>query len=276
VEREYLPVFTKSGFRNADLVVRRIAEPRVSLDVQGRDRSLLKIVGKVLQKRIVSVEREFYRAHLLRGGPQDKTGGFQEVLAAAIEATLDDTEWQLSPARVRHLAKSCSAVNERGTLVANRLERIRTSELLLGPAAALFGFLLGSDGQTVAEAAEAVQKHWGRSLPTIDVDATAALEAELRDAIGDAEASARWVQVSRDLASGAYTEAIGHLIDQNRFVMKTRAGAAPWVDQRDGKLQVRFQDEGASSLPEAADVKSYWRHPYFLDSLRAIALQLRE
>lgn len=184
-EMVYIPVLSKEGFRNADIIARRLAEPRVDLDIRGRDRRLLAAVAKVLQRRLLKAERKVFREHLLLGGPNDRTDGGQEVLAAAFETTLDDRQWSLNPQKIRHLAKVCCGLGGRGDYVAEKLERIRTCELLLAPSVSLYGFLLGSEGQTLGEVAGDVRKHWGHVLRTVDVAATENLESELKEAIGD-------------------------------------------------------------------------------------------
>lgn len=238
------------------------------------DRRMLQAIAKVLDKRINSAEREVYRSHLLLGGPLDRTAGGQALLAAAMDSTLDDQEWTLSSSRVRNLAKQCRVQGGAGAAVAERLERIHSSELLLAPAAAIFGLILSSDGQTIAELSRVVRRQWGSSVRTIDVNAVASLETELRDSTGEPESGKRWVQIAHTLASGDYEQAIGLLMEQNSSVMKYRAGSAPWVDVTNGRLRVKFRDDGAE-LPKGAALPEYWRHSYFLDSLRSIALALR-
>lgn len=276
IEDLYIPIFTKAGYRNADAVVARLRERHVTIDVVGRDRPLLEAVAKTLQRRVLAAERGTCREHLLLGGPLDRTGGLQSVLALVLGSTLDDRAWRLSPSSLRRLAKLARAHDERGAALADNLERIRTCEMLLAPTVSLFDFLLGSDGQTIAEAAKAVRSHWGATVPTIDVEATTVLESGLRDATGDAEPAARWIQIARSLAAGAYDDAVRLLLDHNRYVMRTRAGAAPWIDLRDGRLQVRFRDEQGLPLPERRELPECWRHPYFIDSLRTIAQAVRE
>lgn len=275
VEQVYLPVFSKGGLRNADAVVSRLAKAKTELDWQKSDRNLLRTVASVLKRQMLPAEREVYRRHLLLGGPLDKTAGAQEILAQAMESTLDDVDWRLTPARLRHLAKRCSANADKGWAVAECLERIRTAELLLAPAAALFDLLLASDGQTIAEVSGVVKLRWGSSVATLNLDATRALEAEFRDSSGDVESGRRWVQLASSLASGDFDHALSCLLHQNRAVMNIRAGGAPWVDITDGRLRVRFRDNGGADLPERSLLPEYWRHPYFLDSLRAIAMGVR-
>lgn len=275
VERIYLPIFAKEGLRNADAIVARLAKPRSDLDLGRTDRRLVEAVAKVLAKRLSSAERETYKAHLLLGGPQDKTAGGQATLAKAMESTFDEEQWVLSPPRVRHLAKRCRSEGDLGRVVADRLERIRTAELLLAPSAALFGVMLNSDGQTIPELARNVRRHWGASMRTIDPGETAALETELRDSTGDAEAGRRWVKLAQALGGGEFDGALTLLMEQNAFVMKARAAGGPWVDLSDGRIRVRFRDENAGELPDKSELQDFWRHSYFLDSLRTIALALR-
>ena len=275
VEKMYLPVFAKGGLRNADAVVSRLAKSKTELDWRETDRKLMKTVATVLHKSLGSAEREVYRKHLLLGGPQDKTAGGQAILASAMESTLNDSSWKLTPGRVRHLANRCASVGDDGTAAALWLERIRSAELLLAPAAVLFALLLASDNQTITEVGRTVSRHWGTSLRTISVEATTSIEAELRDSTGEAESGHRWVQVAHALAVGDFERTLNLLLEQNRVVMKIRAGAAPWVDVVNGRLRVRFRDDDGGELPARSELHEYWRHSYFLDSLRAIALSLR-
>ncbi len=275
VEKVYLPIFARGGLRNADGVVARLAKPRTELNLGKADRRFLEVIAKVLDRRLSITEREVYRAHLLPGGPQDKTSGGQAILAAAMESTFDDSGWTLSPARVRHLAKRCRVQGERGARVSERLERIRTAELLLAPSAIVFALMLASDGQTPVELSRVIRRHWGASVPTIDVNATAALETELRDTTGDPDTGRRWLQLARELASGHFDRVLGLLLEQNRFVMRSRSGAAAWVDVSNARLRVRFREEDAGMLPKRSELPDIWRHSYFLDSLRTIALALR-
>jgi hypothetical protein len=57
--------------------------------------------------------------------------------------------------------------------------------------------------------------------------------------------------------------------------MKARSSAAPWAEERGGKLVVRFRDE-SGSLPPREGLRDLWRFPYFLDSLRRVTLALKE
>jgi len=227
------------------------------------------------------VEIAVFRDHLLLGMAPDRTSGRQAALATAMDEVLAKEtaaatrSWKLSPAWVLHLAKRCRTLGDPGKAAATRLERIVTAESLLAPATALFGLLLASDGQTVKEVAAHVKKQWGASVPTIDPDAMKALEIELRDSTEDPETGRRWVELADALAGGRYDAALDLLMQQNAFVMKARASAGPWVDVVDGRLRVRYRDENLGDLPERDHLRTFWRHSYFLDALRAVAVDLR-
>lgn len=274
VEQVYLPLFSEGGLRNADELVRRLAKPKTDLDIAGGDRRLLQTVAKVLAPRLSGTERVFYGDHLLLGGPHDTTAGRQAILAQAFADTLAAEDWLLTPPRVRHLSKRAKTTGPAGGAVAERLERVRTAELLLAPAARLYSFLLGSERQTLGEVAKAVRRQWGASVGTINLDETRLLESELRDSTGDPTAGQRWIRIAEALASGDYEAALELLMEQNAFVMKVRGGGAAWADVVDGRLRVRFKDE-AGNLPQKSELPAFWIHSYFLDSVRAIAFALK-
>lgn len=275
VERVYLPIFGECGFRNADAIVARLAKAKTDIDLRGADRRLVDAVAKVLAKRLFSSERAFYEEHLLLGGPEDATSGRQAILARAFEHTLEDSGWELTPVTVRQLAKQSRGQGVLGAVVEERLERIRTAELLLAPAVRLYSFLLGSDGQAIADVAKATRRHWGSGVRTIDTDRTRFLEADLSDASGDSETSARWLRIAEALKTGEYDAALTLLMEQNSFVMNVRGGSAAWADIVDGRLRVKLKDEAVGGLPAGKDLPRFWIHPYFLGSMRAIALAVR-
>ena len=274
IEKHYLPAFTAAGLRNADAIVTLLAKSKTDLDINRSGRRLLEGVAKVLTPELTAYERDVYRRHLLLGGDLDKTVGGQKILVAAMESTLGDDQWAMTPPSIRHLAKRCRTQGDVGATVADRIEKIRTAELLLAPASELFGLLLASHGQTVAEISKVALRQWGASMPTIDVAATEALQNDLRDSSGEPETGRRWVQLARVMAGGDYNQAFGLLMDQNRFVMKVRGGG-PWVDLDNGKLRVRFGDDNTATLSKKSELPTLWRHSYFLDSLRAMTLALK-
>lgn len=229
----------------------------------------------------VAPGQEFYREHLLYGGDADLdptrgTHGRQRIFADLLTETLDEDDWELTPESIRTLATRAGDHGEIGIELAARLERIRAAELLLAPAAALFEYALSCDGQSPAAIAHDVEQHWGKVFrSTIDLEAIAALEPDLRAGLGDEDTGQRWKDVAGALHAARYEDALHLLIAQNGAVMKARSAAAPWAVIRSDKLTVRLHDEQRGSLPEAAGVPTYWRHAYFIDSLRRMAADLR-
>ena len=275
VERVYLPVFTKEGFRNADSIVMRLVGDGWLRDESGSDKNLLHAVARVLSRRLRAPERGILRKHLLFGDVPDRTNGRQAAVASALGSTLGDRGWALSPNTVLQLAKACRAEGVPGQEAAYRLERVRVAEALLAPAAALFDFLLGCDGQGVAQVTAMVRGEWGDHLATVDPSQVAKLAPELDHGTDNGETARRWIRLAGALSEGLYDEAVQLLMEQNALVMKARAASGPWVDLAEDRLRVRYRDERPGSLPGQQALISLWRHPYFLDSLRSIAWDLR-
>ncbi len=274
IEDEYLSTLSGKDRRDASGIVSVLARNSAELRPLDRDRPLFQAVGRVLQRKLSSREREFYREHLAEGGPEDRTGGGQRVLVEALKTTFDVKDWSLEPAAIQHLAKQCRAQDGHGLEVADFLERIRVAELLLAPAARLFMLLLGCDGQLPGDVSVAVRKQWGPRVASIVPNAIERIRGEFADAQDESTSSDRWVGLAHALASGDYNVALSLLIEQNRAVMVSRGSAAPWVEIRDGKLHVRFLEESGTQLPTKSELPSLGINSYFIDSLRRIAMQV--
>jgi hypothetical protein len=274
IENEYLSTLSRNGHGDAAEIVGVLARKSPELRPLDRDRPLFKAVGQVLQRRLSSRERDFYREHLVEGGAEDRTKGAQRVLVEALKTTFDVEDWSLEPGAILHLAKQCRAQGGRGADVADFLGRIWLAEQLLAPAARLFMLLLACDGQLPRDVSVAVRKQWGPRVASIDPDAIEGIRGEFADEQDEQASSDRWVRLAYALASGDYDVALSLLIEQNRAVMASRGNAAPWVDIRDGKLHVRFLEESGTQLPTRSELASLWINSYFLDSLRQIAMQV--
>jgi hypothetical protein len=172
------------------------------------------------------------------------------------------------------LAKQCRAEgSEPGRQTAEFLDRIRIAERLLAPSVRLFAYVLSSTNQRVEDAASSVRKRWGSGIRSIDLRALEGIEFEFLATSGDPESGKPWLTIAKALLDGDYAAAIRYLIDQNREVMTIRGGAAPWVDIRDDRLNVKLAVD-AGALPGKDDLRTLWVHSYFLDSLRAVAQEL--
>lgn len=276
VERVYLPMLEDGAGREARDIVKLLREPSPRIDVQGRDASRVAAVARVLKKRILVKERDFYRNHLVYGGPQERTGGLQRELAELlVEPPSGEPGFTWSPLGVATLAGIAQARGGDSSMLAHRLTRIRHCETVVAPASAILSFLLARDDASIDDVAAALRERWGPRVPTIDVAGVDALRSEIASATGEDAAGERWVRIGEQLHSGAYSTAIRLLLEQNRYVMRSRSGAAPWVEEQQGKLVVRFRDEGGS-LPARESLPLLWRFSYFLDSLRSVALAVKE
>jgi hypothetical protein len=281
VERVYLPILAEFGLRDGRAVIDRLRAPECTLDLRDRSRDapVLAAVAKILAA-LRGPERALYREHLLHGGPGDRTrgtGGVQRTFAEVLKGTLDESDWELSPESLATLASRARRLKGTGEELARRLERIRTCELLIAPAVAFFDFALECDGRALEDIALAVHQHWG-TVPstTIDLAATEALEQDLQAWPGDTESGKRWIRLAHAFHAAHYEDALRLVLEQNAAIMKTRSAAAPWAVIRDGKLHVRFRDEQPSHLPEATELPRYWRHAYFIQSLRSVAAAVRD
>ena len=274
VESNYVSAFAKAGFRDANAIRRLVAAPKSALLPDSKDEKLVAAVGRILRPdRLSSAERAFYDTYLVRGGPDDDTGGLQQQLAELLEPTLSVPAYELTP---RSVARLAAQAGQRSTADALgwRLERIRACEAVMAPAYRLFLFLLARDGKPLTAVADEVRATWGEGLPSIDTTDFRALLPELRQSVGDEAACARWVEIADTLAAGDYATAIRALVTHNAFTMKQRGAGAPWVDVERDRLRVRFRDDLAA-LPGRKELPSLWRFPYFLDSLRAVTRQVR-
>ncbi|MFY2559480.1 hypothetical protein ACN469_17740 [Corallococcus terminator] len=281
VEKHLLPQLEQQGARTARGIIDRLRAKDHPLDLRdnSRDAAVIRGVAGILNK-VRAGERALYREHLLHGGPADLeptrgTQGKQRLFAELLTETLDEEDWTLTPRSLEKLAHRAEKRGELGSQLAHRLERIRIAELLIAPAVAFFEHVMGCNGQSPSTIAKGVRQHWGTApRGTIDLRATQALEPELRARSDETNSGARWLQLAEAFHGGHYEEAIHLVLAQNEAVMNARSAAA-WVTLQDGKLHVRFRDEQLSRLPPAKALPIYWRHAYFIESLRIVAADLR-
>jgi hypothetical protein len=278
VEGVLLRTLESAGANTTREVVRILRAPsyRLSLKEGSRDRRVMEGVARVLEETSPRA-REVYREHLLHGGPGDGARPYQPLFAELLASTLEDEAWKLSAPALLEFEKRATEAGDLGRELARRLARVRTAERLLAPAAVLFEFALGCGRQTLAQVATLVRDQWGEALSaTIDLGATRELERDLMAPQEDEGAGARWVRLAEALHAGRFEEALTLTLEQNAAVMKARSSAAPWAILKEGMLEVRFRDEQRARLPTADELPTYWRHAYFIESLRSIAGQLGE
>jgi hypothetical protein len=138
----------------------------------------------------------------------------------------------------------------------------------------LFNYLLGLDGKNVDAVTKRLRDSWGQGLRTVDATEFGDLRSEISNLAGDTETGNRWVGIATAVATGKYASLVELLMEQNKIVMEGRGGA-PWIEERQGRLHVRFRDEHGT-LPTREETSAVWRFPYFLNSLQIVAATVKE
>jgi len=269
VEKHYLPRLTARG-QSVEQVRKVVSDDGYVLRHEGRDQNLLRAVANILDPKLTKSEVDFYREHLLYGGPTNAIREEQTVLAELLGETLKDREFVLSPKNVARLAQDARSHGTKGADVAARLDQLRVCEAIIAPMSRLFSYLLGSNDRPLAALALELREQWGDGIPTINVEAFGDLREFLPIAEGD---KSRWVRIADHARNAAYSELIRELVAMNQSVMQTRGGA-PWIKVENDRLLVSYRDEHGH-LPERQELEDLWVFPYFLESLRSIGLPLR-
>jgi hypothetical protein len=272
IERTYLPLLADDCGSDGRRI-REMLRPRAKrVDIHGSDATVVKAIARVLRKTLTAKERKFYRDHLLHGGPEDGTHGLQRQLAESLNETLGDDTFMWSVARINSLSKLARSRGKDWHPLSHHLSRIAACESVLAPASMLFTHLLGLDGKSLDSTTKRLRDSWGEGLRTVDHVAFSEIGNDIGG--GDPQESDRWIAIAETTARGRYQKLIELLMAQNKTVMSARGGA-PWLENRAGKLHVRFRDE-QGQLPTREQLPYLWRFPYFLESLRRVATAVKE
>lgn len=272
VERHYLAALTAAGLRDGAEIVALLRLPRAELQIEGKHAKLAKAMGALHSARYGAEERAFYWKHLVLGGPEDSTHGLQAMLVNLM-GQLPARERGFGREDLRALATLARRGGSDYERLADRLEHIDQLESVLAPAARAFGFLLGRNGQALPDSAQDMARAWGQRLAFVDVEAVAALQAEINAAFHDSAAGPRWVKIAASMAVGDYQELVRLLLEHNAAVMQARLGSAPWVRLSNGRLDVRYRDERFDLEPRD-ELPRLWLNSYFLNSLAAVRATL--
>lgn len=271
VDQHYLPRLGGRNGRYANRIREFLGAKVTAFAVDKGDTGLATAIAAALPPRLSSTERTFYRKYLLEAVPEhDLTQGRQRQFAELANLTLGDPEWRFSPRAIGHFAKQ--AASRHWESLADRLERIRVCETVMAPASALYGAMLGLDGEPMKTITDRMESAWGPKVRTIDPGAFGVLRVDIGG--DDAAVADRWTAVAEGLATGNYASAVSHLLQQNGGVMVKRGGAA-WIEIRSGRFLVRVRDE-QGRLPDREELPEMWRFPYFLESIRSVAEALTE
>ena len=273
VETCYLPKLEGAHAKGWKGIAEILARESTPLDHEGSHQRLLRAVADLLSGRFKAREQTFFEDHLVFGGSNDSTEGRQRQMAELLDPLLLDAAFVWSPPRLRALAREAARRGDAWTGLSARLHRIAVVETVLAPASDLFAHLQGCHEVKTVELAKRLLRAWGPSVGTVDVDEVSALRGELGG--GDGAVGERWLAVADAMAQGDYVRLIQLLVAQNQAVMQIRGGASAWIEERNGRLHVRMEDE-RGDLPARKDLPNLWRFPYFLDSLFTVARELKE
>lgn len=271
VEKQYLAFLTKEGFKEGRELVDLLRQRRAEVRLDGGHGRLARALARLLSSRYSSLERSFYRTHLVLGGPDDPTSGRQAQLAGLLGSL---PAGRFVRAELWELIRQCRASGSTSGLL-DRLGRIDCLESVLVPAGLLFGFACDRQGQALTKVADEVGKAWKKGLKFVDVEAVRALSPDIASGLHDAEVANRWVRLAEALSSGDYSTALRLLLEHNAFVMRSRNGSDPWIRVVAGRLDVRFRD-AAGSLWPVRELADAWVNTYFLNSLKDVVHTLAE
>ena len=233
---------------------------------------IFRSISEILPEKLTPDEHWFYSETLrdARHVREYQAAKRQPLFAELLKKHTDLASYT-NRAEVTHLAKAARKHDE---ALAKRLDKILRLEALLAPAEALFDYLQTCGGQTPAEVANKIRDHWGTFVPNLDEPFDDTLSEIVSISAVGADIGEVMARCDNALSVGAYEEAITALLDWNKLVMAGR-NAAPWVQMASGKLDVRYRGQ-ARGLPAGDALLELWRNPYFIDTLKTIALQLEE
>ena len=253
VDAVYLPRLEAGWGRDARHLVRELRRDRVVFDLGANEKreSVAKIFSPVMSQQ----EIDFYRYHLVEGGPADPTEGRQRRFALLLEARPSDS---VRPSRPYLMAIADDAETRGWGDIADLVRRVIACESVLAPASLLFSYLLGRNSVHLDKVVADLRSTWGERLDSVDPLAVSALPGD------------DWPRIAEALAVGDYPQLIRMLAERNGTVMRERGGALAWLEVTDqDQLRVRFRDEPAV-LPTGDDIPELWWYPYFIPSLVSV------
>lgn len=253
-----------------------LRRPTAKLDLAGKDQRLIQEVARIFSRKLIAFERSVFHEHLVMGGPciPGEVRDRQTALSECLSKLPAGRDFELSTGVIRALTRSARAAGTTGRDLATWLEKIRLCESLLAPIYRLFNWLLSQDGQRLDTVVGVLGKQWGRKSPWLDAAGFAELKGDISAAVGDEPTATRWIGISSALATGEYEELLRLLLEQNRLVMSSRSGSAPWIRLDGGELKVQYREE-SGDLPSRSELPELWRFPYFIGSLWRVSTEVR-
>ncbi|MGC5332866.1 hypothetical protein [Micromonospora sp. DT62] len=250
VDANYLPRLATAWGRAAKDLTKALAADTVSFNL--RPNSRRDAVAAVFGTPLTDDERDFYRRHLVDGGPHDQTESRQRRLATLIRLRRRQ-DGQLFGAYVAQLI--ADAEQHGWPDLAERLHRVAVCESVLAPATVLFSHLLSRHDAHLDEVVTDLRSQWGERLGSVRPEAAVLLPEQ------------QWRDIAAALVEGDYPALVRALAQRNATVMRERGGGLPWLEVTDqDRLRVRFRDE-PTDLPAVDEIRDLWWYPYFLPSL---------
>lgn len=266
VENTYVARLDRALPRGIEGLIALLAEREFKFHLAGKDERLADGVASVFTLKLTRPERTFFREWLLfaRHAPDAVV---QQQAAEVISSTLDDPDFAFSIKTLNELAGEAGRRFKQSDLEQRFLD-VATCESVIGPAARLFSFALGREGDSLKQISDDISREWKGGL-TRTVNAEAFERLQFPSFVGGAQGPL-WNETAAALRAGAWAHALELLLRINSAVMHERGNSAPWAEVENGKLKVRRRDE-SGALIEWKQVPNIWLHSYFLDSLRLVA-----
>ncbi|MGK5441429.1 hypothetical protein ACSNN7_06315 [Micromonospora sp. URMC 105] len=250
VDTVYIPRLESGWGHDARHLVRELRRDRIVFDLGANQKC--ESVASIFSPAMSQQEVDFYRYHLVEGGPVDPTEGRQRKLATLFEARPYKSAW---PSRPYLMAIADDAESRGWSDIADLVRRVMACESVLAPASLLFNYLLGRNGAHLDTVVADLRSSWGDRLDSIDPLAVSALPGQ------------EWPRIAEALAHGNYPQLVRTLAERNATVMRERGGALAWLEVTEqDQLRVRFRDEPAD-LPTGDEIRKLWWFPYFIPSL---------
>ncbi|GHJ08666.1 hypothetical protein TPA0907_30330 [Micromonospora humidisoli] len=253
VDAVHLPRLEAGWGKDACRLVRELGRDRVVFDLGAAEKR--EAVADVFRPVTSRREVDFYRHHLVEGGPADPTGGRQSRFALLLDARPTDSGLPSRP----YLTAIADDAETRGWGdVADLVRRVIACESVLAPASLLFRYLLSRNGARLDDVAAELRVTCGERVDSVDPLATSVLPGP------------HWPRIAAALHGGDYPQLIRVLAERNGTVMRERGGALAWLEVTgQDQLRVRFRDEPAD-LPAGDHIPELWWYPYFIPSLVSV------
>lgn len=242
---------------------------RTDIAPDGKDAPLLSALARVLAQTFSATERDFYHQHLVLGGNEPRP--WQQMFAGLVNELPKGEGFSH-----KHLVEVTKQARRSGAPeLADHLESIRALEALLVPMASLFGYIQSRDGATTKVVVGEVKSAWGNGLSHIEPPSIDELSGVIATVYGDQNTARRFQLLATALRTGAFADALRLCIEHNAFVMRARGGAEPWVVIADGRLDVRYRDEGTLPLVPGNQLATTWQNGFYLNPFKEVLDQLR-